>query len=65
MGIINTLSEEGIISRATRAVANLAQDPKNATLLHAEGILPLLVKTLGEVGSPKTKQVIVRAIRYM
>ncbi len=63
MGVLSTLSEESILGRAARTVANVSLDPKNAGLLHKQEIVPILVKVLSEAKSDKTKQIVVRAIR--
>ena len=63
VGIIGNLSEENILSRAARTVANLAQDERNAARFHREGVVDILIKVLSEAAQLKTKQVIVRALR--
>ncbi len=65
VGILSTLGEESILTRAARAVANAAQDPRNAHLLHAEDVVEVLLKILSDAKESKTKQVIVRAFRYI
>ncbi len=63
IGILSTLGEESILTRAARAVANAAQDARNADLLHAEDVVEVLLRVLGDATRSKTKQVIVRALR--
>ncbi|XP_040564552.1 uncharacterized protein [Lepeophtheirus salmonis] len=65
LGIIGTIGEESILSRACRALANMGMNPKNVDVMFDEGVLPLLLKTLSDVSCPRTKQVIVRAIRIL
>lgn len=64
VSVLSTVNEEGIVCRGCRTIANLAQDHRNAILLHHEGILQVMVKIHDEAESPKTRQVIVRAFRY-
>ena len=61
--ILTTISEEAIICRASRVVANLAQDATLAYRLHQSNALNVLVKVEEDVTTDKSRQVIVRAIR--
>jgi hypothetical protein len=64
VSIVQSYSEESLVCRACRCLANAAKDDhKNAIVLHSFDILTVLVRTLAGMKSPKAKQVVVRAIR--
>ncbi len=65
VNILSNLSEESILGRACRVVANAAQNHANAKTLRSLGLVLILVKTLNEVKGAKAKTAAVRAIRIV
>ena len=70
MNILEAQSINSIINRATRALANLAEDPTICAAIHAHEAMPsLLIKLLLDGGDDKwdsnCKQSIVRALRIL
>ena len=63
--ILTTISEENILARTCRVLANVAQDLENARILKSLTLLIVLVKTLNELKNPKAKASVVRAIRVL
>ncbi len=56
---------ESTLCRGLRTIANMAHDPQNAILLHAEGVANVLIECLASASEDKTKQVIVRGVRLL
>ena len=63
--ILSTLSEESILARTCRSLANIAQDHECAKILKSLGLLLVLVKTLNELKAAKAKAPAVRALRIL
>ncbi len=63
--VLNSLSEENILARTCRVLANIAQDSDIARILKNSNLLPVLVKILNEFKNPKAKASGVRALKVL
>ena len=58
-------SMTSIVNRASRALANLAEDPHICTIIHNSKAVPLLVKLVREQDDSNCRQSLVRAVRIL
>ena len=57
---------KSIVNRASRALANLAEDPHICTIIHnSKEVVPLLVKLVREQDDSNCRQSLVRALRIL
>ncbi|XP_072048140.1 uncharacterized protein [Amphiura filiformis] len=63
--ILKAQSMTSIINRASRAIANLAEDPEICHLIHTSKAIPLLVKLVNAQEDSNCRQSLVRALRML